>query len=86
MAEVGKVDSNVSLYLYGSVATGQARIAESDVDLFTIGLPVAAAAEISRELSRRVPCLVPGGRGWPGPRCTVRRRCSSSRVQEPPLV
>jgi predicted nucleotidyltransferase len=57
VAEVGKVDSNVQLYLYGSVANGQARIAKSDVDLLTIGLPAPAAAEIGRELSQRFRAL-----------------------------
>jgi predicted nucleotidyltransferase len=57
VAEVGKVDSNVQLYLYGSVATGQARIAKSDVDLLSIGLPAPAAAEIGRELSHRFRAL-----------------------------
>jgi uncharacterized protein len=52
-AEVGAVGSHVQLYLYGSVATGQARIAESDVDLLSVGMPAPAAAEIGRELSRR---------------------------------
>jgi uncharacterized protein len=53
IAEVGAVDSHVQLYLYGSVATGQARIAKSDVDLVSVGLPAPAAEEISRKLSHR---------------------------------
>jgi predicted nucleotidyltransferase len=44
---------DASVYVYGSVATGQARPAQSDVDLLTVGLPPQRAAELSRELSRR---------------------------------
>jgi hypothetical protein len=40
-----------SAYLYGSVATGQARPARSDVDLLTVGLGPRLAAGLSRELS-----------------------------------
>jgi hypothetical protein len=57
VAEVGAVGSNVQLYAYGSVATGQARIAKSDVDLLSIGLPAPAAEEIGRRLSRRFRAL-----------------------------
>lgn len=57
VAEVGAVDKNVQLYLYGSVATGQARIAKSDVDLLSIGLPNPAAEEIGRQLSHRFRAL-----------------------------
>jgi uncharacterized protein len=57
VAEVGAVDSSVQLYLYGSVATGRARIGESDVDLLSVGLPADAAEEIGRELSHRFRAL-----------------------------
>lgn len=40
-----------SAYVYGSVATGQARLPASDVDLLTIDLPAARAREISAVLS-----------------------------------
>jgi predicted nucleotidyltransferase len=40
-----------SVYVYGSVATGDARSPESDVDLLTIGLPADGAATISERLS-----------------------------------
>lgn len=40
-----------SLYVYGSVATGTARVPESDVDLLTIGLAADQAAEIGQTLS-----------------------------------
>lgn len=46
------MDDSPSLYLYGSVATGLARIAESDVDLLSIGLDAASANAMSERLSR----------------------------------
>jgi hypothetical protein len=42
-----------SLYDYGSVVTGQARIGVSDVDLLTIGLPTSDARVIGTQLSKR---------------------------------
>ena len=45
------VGRDASVYLYGSVATGQARRARSDVDLLTIGLAPALGAGLGRELS-----------------------------------
>ena len=42
---------DVSLYLYGSVATGMARSPESDVDLFTVGLPSTEADALRSALS-----------------------------------
>jgi hypothetical protein len=50
---VTAVGADVSLYLYGSVATGQATVGASDVDLLTVGLPVEEARLLSRELSGR---------------------------------
>lgn len=47
------VGDDVSLYVYGSVATGQAREGASDVDLVAFGAPSDAAREASRELSAR---------------------------------
>jgi hypothetical protein len=47
------ISSDVALYLYGSVATGRARIGESDVDLLTVGLPTVAAEAIGSDLSHR---------------------------------
>lgn len=44
-------DPTASLYLYGSVATGMAQTAASDVDLLTVGLPSADAGGVSRALS-----------------------------------
>lgn len=40
-----------SLYLYGSVATGQARPGHSDVDLLTVGVEPATARNIGAQLS-----------------------------------
>jgi len=62
---------DASAYLYGSVATGQARPGSSDVDLLTVGLDPGRAAEIGREerhgheppsgRERRVDLLQPNG-------------------------
>jgi predicted nucleotidyltransferase len=46
-------DADSSLYVYGSVATGTAQPAKSDVDLLTVGLPPAEAADVGRVLSVR---------------------------------
>ncbi len=57
------------LYLYGSVATGQALVARSDVDLITVGLSGTAAHEIGAELSHRFRSVCRGveiGPGRPG--------------------
>lgn len=43
---------DTELHLYGSVATGMARVAESDVDLLLINGPEAWANEVSARLSR----------------------------------
>ena len=45
MAEAGP---DASVFLYGSVATGRARHAQSDVDLLTVGLGPGLAAELGR--------------------------------------
>ena len=42
-----------SLYLYGSVATGQARVPSSDVDLWTINVGPDVSSVIGQALSRR---------------------------------
>lgn len=42
-----------SVYLYGSVATGQAHVGTSDVDLLSIGLDTGTAEKLSRQLSER---------------------------------
>ena len=46
-------DPRVSVYLYGSVATGVARVGASDVDLLTVALPDAAANAMQQSLSCR---------------------------------
>lgn len=48
---VSRLDPQVPLYLYGSVATGQAVVGRSDVDLLAIGLDPAEAAMLTRRLS-----------------------------------
>ena len=53
VAAVRAADRGSSLYVYGSVATGIAELARSDVDLLTVGLPQRDAADIARELSLR---------------------------------
>lgn len=52
-AAVDAVPEGVSLYVYGSVATGTAEVPRSDVDLLSIGLPTNDAARISADLSAR---------------------------------
>jgi hypothetical protein len=52
VAAVGAVDG-ASGYLYGSVATGHARVGDSDVDLLTVGVDRVAAQRLGRELSAR---------------------------------
>src|SRR5262245_49472332 len=47
-AEAGQA---VSLYLYGSVATGMARSPTSDVDLLAVGMDADRAVDLSRRLS-----------------------------------
>ena len=42
-----------ALHVYGSVATGQARTGESDVDLLSIGLEPGVAATVSKQLSEQ---------------------------------
>lgn len=44
----------VSLYLYGSVATGVAQVPASDVDAVTVGLSGTDAASVSTQLSERL--------------------------------
>jgi len=53
ISAVRAADPDSSLYVYGSVATGMARLPESDVDLLTVGLSTAAAGAIARRLSRQ---------------------------------
>ncbi len=46
-----------SVYLYGSVTTGQARSPTSDVDVLAVGLGASDAADIDREASARFESL-----------------------------
>lgn len=43
----------VTAYVYGSVATGQAQLGRSDVDLLTVGLPAERAALVGSALTGR---------------------------------
>ncbi len=53
MAAVTRDADDASVYLYGSVATGQARRRHSDVDLLAVELDRSAATAISTTLSAR---------------------------------
>lgn len=50
-AQLAARAGEVSLYLYGSVATGAARVGTSDVDFLTVGLSPARAAAVGRSVS-----------------------------------
>lgn len=50
---ITQAGTDVSTYLYGSVATGMAVPGTSDVDILTIGLPEVDAVRLGRELSER---------------------------------
>ena len=50
---VGEVPDQASLYLYGSVATGRARVPDSDVDLLGIGMSADVTRTLGVELSGR---------------------------------
>ena len=52
-AAVRKSAPSASVYAYGSVVTGQARVGVSDIDLLTIGLPTSDANMIGTQLSTR---------------------------------
>jgi len=54
---VRESEANASLYLYGSVATGQARVPWSDVDLFSIDVRPEVSTAVSRVLSERFASL-----------------------------
>ena len=48
---LARVEPEVSVYLYGSVANGTAKVPSSDVDLLTIGLAAAEAAALGADAS-----------------------------------
>lgn len=53
LGAIADTTPDATVYLYGSVATGQARPGQSDVDLLTVGVDRATAAGLSEELSGR---------------------------------
>lgn len=53
VAAVGTAAPDAALYVYGSVATGQAEVGRSDVDLLAIDLPTDRAHSITSTLSGR---------------------------------
>lgn len=55
--QIQTLTAHGSLYLYGSVATGQARVSSSDVDLLTIGVRPDFAVAIGQTLSQRFSTL-----------------------------
>ena len=57
---IAEAGPDASAFLYGSVATGRARHAQSDVDLLTVGLGPGLAAELGRELSSQFSGLCRG--------------------------
>jgi hypothetical protein len=59
-AAVAAVPDGVGLYVYGSVATGQARVGRSDVDLISLGLPDDDARRLGAALAERFPALCRG--------------------------
>ena len=61
VAAFGEVsDTHSELHLYGSVATGMARLGASDVDMLAIGVPAGWARDVSDDLSRRFMALCRG--------------------------
>ena len=62
-AAVAALTPGTALYLYGSVATGRARVDESDVDLLSVGLPGPDASALGAGLSRRFGKLCRGVEG-----------------------
>ena len=53
IADVRRSAPSASVYAYGSVVTGQARVGVSDVDLLTVGLPASDANVVAAQLSKR---------------------------------
>ena len=51
VAHLAVIDGAPSLYVYGSVATGTARVGSSDVDLVTIGLDAAISRRLAATLT-----------------------------------
>lgn len=61
-----RLPSEVSLYVYGSVANGTAKIGESDVDLVTVGLDSESSQDLGAELSDEFSSLCRGVEIGPG--------------------
>ena len=57
---LGSFEGAHSLYVYGSVATGTARVGYSDVDLVTVGLDAATSRRLGETLSVDFPKLCRG--------------------------
>ncbi len=60
VSAIGQAERDAAIYLYGSVATGQARVGVSDVDLLTLDLPVATAAALATALSEQFASICRG--------------------------
>lgn len=58
--ELWSVVGEVSLYVYGSVASGTARVGSSDVDFLTVGLPAARAKALGISMSDQFATLCRG--------------------------
>jgi hypothetical protein len=58
--ELSAMAGEVSLYVYGSVATGTARVGSSDVDFLTVGLPAPRAKAIGISMSDQFATLCRG--------------------------
>jgi len=58
--ELSSMAGEVSLYVYGSVATGTARVGSSDVDLLTVGLAAARAESLGMSMSEKFATLCRG--------------------------
>ena len=54
------VDPQISVHLYGSVATGTARVGASDVDLLAVGLHPETGRAVQEQMSRRFRHLTRG--------------------------
>ena len=60
VTEVGAGEPSASVYLYGSVATGTARVRTSDVDVLTVGLSPNVADAVQQQLGERFATLCRG--------------------------
>jgi hypothetical protein len=58
--QLSALAGDVSLYVYGSVATGTARAGSSDVDFLTVGLPAARAEALGMSMSDQFAAICRG--------------------------